>query len=185
MQVDRKSDNAEISRLYETHEQANIKKAFELIDKQEWSLKETIDYVFKNHIIENELLLGMRVKINLIDCKFFYIGPLHFYFTAKKISEEQFGTLTTSKLSLWLFLSVDDIYGGSIKKVTFKDIQIIKLSDINFEKKEEMRPFDKKIDEYINKILSGVDRTKTRDLYSYITSYYSDFIDKVKMLDKL
>jgi len=178
MKPHKESDNAEIYELHKTQDQANIKKAFDLIDKQEWSLKKVIDYVLKNHVFEGHY----RLDMNLVDSRFFYLGPLHFYFTAKEY-KEQFDLLTKYKLSLYLYFSIDDKYGASINDVVFKDIQTIALSD--FEKDEEMRPFDKQIDEYIEKILSGIDTTKTKDLYSYILSYYSDFIDKIKISGKL
>ncbi len=165
-------EKAEISSLWSTEQQKNITLAFDMFEKQEWTLQEIIEYILKKHKIETT-----DSRIKAIDSRKFSIGSLQFHFN---LIEDWEAPDDTTYYSLELTLSLLDINDKTIKATKIKNIQTKETFDPFWGmESDDKLSFTEKMEEYTAKILKNIDQSKTKNLYDYIYNYYSNFIDKI------
>ncbi len=162
-----------VNKLYKSDNQKDLKNAFDLFEKENWTLKQIIDYVLENHIEETY----DKDLFDMVDGRTFSIGPLCFKFVVHDDWEPL--DIETDK-KLVLYITLKDIDGNEIISSTIKNIQTETLS-IVFIDKEDIPSFAEKMDECLWKVFENVDLTKTKNLYQYISSYYVDYLDKINI----
>ncbi len=166
-----KFDIEKVSSLYSTEMQANIKIAFDLLEQEEWTLKQIINFVLENHKKEtyDDRLYDM------LESRTFSIGALCFEFVV--LDDWEPLDIETFK-KLVLYITLKDINGNEIISSNIREIQTETLSII-FVDKEDIPSFSEKMDECMWKIFENTDLSKTKSLFQYINSYYGGYLKKM------
>lgn len=161
-----------VNKLYQSESQKNIKIAFDLFEKEEWTLQKIITFVIQNHKKEKQHNLG------IIKSRSFYIGPVHFYFD---VADDWEALDTHSNYTLSLTISLLDLNKNIIVTSTLNNL-LTKEFDSYFgpnDDNEDLLSFFITMEEYTWKVLEHFDCTKTKNLYDELSSFYLDFLTLV------
>ena len=166
-------DIKKINKLYRSGTQTNLKIAFDLFEKEEWTLKQIIEFVVLNYKKEtyDESLYDM------LDSRTFSIGPLCFEFEVLD-DWEPLDVETFKKLVL--YITIKDINDNKIISSNISNIQTETLS-IVFVDKEDIPSFTEKMDECMWKVFENAELSKIKNVFQYINSYYGDYLHAVNI----
>ena len=161
-----------INDLYKTSNQKEIKLAFDFFEKTDWTLREIINFVLKNHKTQT---FDNRIKTT--NTRKFHLGSVYFDFTVIE-DWEALDDSTDYRLELYLSLINND--NEIIKSASIKNIQTESIFEPFWGTDEDdVLSFTAKMDECLDKVFENIDISKTKNLYSYIFNFFSEFIDKL------
>ena len=160
-----------IAELYKSGNQSNIKIAFDIFEKGNWTLKQIIDFILESHVEESY----DEDLFNMLDERAFCIGPLCFKFVVLD-DWEPLDVETDKRLELNLVLK--DINGNEIISGNIRNIQTETLS-IVFINKEDIPSFAEKMDECLWKVFENTDLLKSENLYDYLVAFYKPYLAKI------
>jgi len=162
----------DVSKLYKTGLQKDIKLAFDFFEKLCWNSNDIIKYIIHFHRTETT-----DSRIKAIDNRKFSIGPLHFIYN---VIEDWEAPDITTYYFLELSISLKDINDEIVKSAIIKEIQSETTEDPFWGMSEDdYLSFTEKMFECTNKIFENIDTSKTENLYDYLYHYFYDYIDKI------
>lgn len=166
-------DINKINKLYESGNQSDLKLAFDLFEKEKWTLKQIIDFVLENHIKETY----DKDLFYMVDERVFSIGSLYFKYVVHDDWEPL--DIETDK-KLVLYITIKDIDGNEIISSCIKHIQTETLSIVFALDKEDIPSFTEKMDECTWKVFEETNLQETENLYDDLNSVYLNYIDKIE-----